>query len=45
MANDTSADDIPSRYDAAASDPALYAAWESAGVFRMAADQIGRAHV
>ena len=39
MANDTSADDIPSRYDAAASDPALYAAWESAGVFRMAADR------
>jgi valyl-tRNA synthetase len=42
MANDSSGDEIPSRYDAAASDPALYAQWESAGVFRMPADRSAR---
>src|SRR5213083_2237516 len=34
MANESPADEIPSRYDAGLSDPALYDRWERAGVFR-----------
>jgi len=34
MANESPADEIPSRYDASQSDPALYQAWENGGVFR-----------
>src|SRR6186713_2982427 len=36
------ADDLPSRYDPAASDPGLYAAWEAAGVFRVDASDSTR---
>ena len=34
MTTPTTPDEIPSRYDAQAADPALYQAWEKAGVFR-----------
>jgi valyl-tRNA synthetase len=37
-----SADDLPSRYDPAASDPGLYASWESAGVFQVNASDSAR---
>ena len=36
-------DDIPSRYDAAQFDPALYAEWERAGTFRADAGRSDRA--
>src|SRR5512147_2726893 len=42
MSNPSPIDEIPSRYDAAQSDPALYEQWERAGVFRAAANRSNR---
>lgn len=42
MANDSPADEIPSRYDAAQADPQLYQRWERAGVFHVDAAQSKR---
>ncbi|GDX87957.1 valine--tRNA ligase [Gemmatimonadota bacterium] len=43
MSNPSPTDELPSRYDAAQSDPALYEQWERAGVFRAAASESVRA--
>ena len=43
MSNPSPTDELPSRYDAAQSDPALYDQWERAGVFRAAASESVRA--
>jgi valyl-tRNA synthetase len=38
----SNADDIPSRYDPAASDAGIYGAWETSGVFRMSNEESNR---
>ncbi|PHX97407.1 MAG: valine--tRNA ligase [Gemmatimonadetes bacterium] len=43
MSNPSPTDELPSRYDAAQTDPALYDQWEHAGVFRAAASESVRA--